>query len=115
MKITGQETIYEGGTAHFDGMVQFNPKIKHIKWQKYKKNTYIDIDIHNQKYKGSTNDLRNPKLHIHNVNQRDEVKYRLEVKIDFNTVHSNLISLRVDSQDFSGKIYLDIYLWLNMK
>lgn len=109
VKITGKETIYEGDTAHFSGMVQFHPKIKHIKWQKYQNDTYIDIDIRTRKYEGSTNDLRNPKLHIHNVNQHDEVKYTLEVKRDCFTVHSNLISLRVVSH-FSGKIYLDIYI-----
>ena len=93
--IEGMEIIAKGEAAHFSGKVQFHPNLKHLKWQKYRNDRYIDIEIRNQKYHGSTNELRNPKLEIHNVDSDDETKYRLEVKTDLSTIHSNAISLRV--------------------
>lgn len=95
MWINGKETVSEGETAHFNGRVQFHQSIRHIKWQKYQYNEYIDIDIHNQKYKGSKNDLGNPKLEVHNAGGQDELQYRLEVKTKSFTCHSNEIALKV--------------------
>lgn len=73
----------------------YHHSLKHLKWQKFHRNEYIDINIHKHKYKGSRNVLPNPKLEIHNVDAEDEVEYRLEVATELYIIHSNAISLKV--------------------
>ena len=97
MLITGTDTVHEGETAYFFGKVHFHKSLRHLKWQKYQNDGYIDIDVHKEKYKGSKNDLENPNLEVHQVNAEDEVKYRLEVKTKSFTVYSNTITLKVFS------------------
>ena len=75
----GPANINEGETFHLKGKVKFHPSIQLVKWQKYHNNRYIDINIHKPKYKGSTNDIANPILEIHDFDTEDEVTYRLEV------------------------------------
>ena len=75
----GPANINEGETFHLNGKVKFHPSIQLVKWQKYHNNEYIDINIHKPKYRGSTNDIANPVLEIHDFDTEDKVAYRLEV------------------------------------
>lgn len=70
-------------------MVHFNHSIKYIKWQKYHNGQFVDVDIHNLRYKGSTNALQNPELVINDVDTDDAVGYRLKVQMTESTTHSN--------------------------
>lgn len=49
----------------------------------------MDVDIHNLRYKGSTNALQNPELVINDVDTEDAVGYRLKVQMTESTTHSN--------------------------
>lgn len=109
--IEGTETVHEGETASFCGKVHFHKSMRHLKWQKYQNDGYIDINVHNEKYEGSKNDLENPKLKVHKVNAEDEVKYRLEIKTNSFTKYSNTITLKVTS--ISGEfIFIILFFYL---
>lgn len=49
----------------------------------------MDVDIHNLRYKGSTNALQNPELVINDVDTDDAVGYRLKVQMTESKAHSN--------------------------
>lgn len=103
MWIKGTETVSEGKTAKFEGKMVFDQTIRHLKWQKYQYDKFMDINIHNKKYKGSKNELINPRLEIHDVHGEDALKYRLEVKLETTSWQSNEITLKVES--VSGLFY----------
>lgn len=84
-----QPDIRKGGTVNIKGTVHFNHSIKYIKWQKYHDGQFVDVDIHNLRYKGSTNALQNPELVINDVDTDDAVGYRLKVKMTESKAHSN--------------------------
>lgn len=78
--ITIKETdpVNVGDTILLEGEVQFHHSLRSIKWQKSLRGNFVDINIHKSKYDGTQNDLKNPKLLIHDVDTDDEVDYRLE-------------------------------------
>lgn len=84
-----QPDIRKGGTVNIKGTVHFNHSIKYIKWQKYHDGQFVDVDIHNLRYKGSTNALQNPELVINDVDTDDAVGYRLKVQMTESKAHSN--------------------------
>lgn len=49
----------------------------------------MDINIHNSRYRGSTNALQNPELVINDVDIEDAVKYRIEVQTTESKEYSN--------------------------
>ena len=95
VRIEGTTTISEKESAHLKGKFNFHSSVKYLKWQKFHDGRFIDIDIHYPKYKGSSNDLKNPNLVIKNVNAEDEVDYRLEVETRRFPVYSNVWRLKV--------------------
>lgn len=84
----------------------FCPFTKYLKWQKYINGEYVDINIHKPKYKGSTYDLRNPSLVIHNLEEEDEVEYRLEIFTKAGKAYSNVFSLKLERVSGEIRIYL---------
>lgn len=106
------DPVYEGETASFCGKVHFHKSIRHLKWQKYQNDGYIDINIHKEKYQGSKNDLENPTLKVHKVNAEDEVKYRLEIKTNSFTKYSNTITLKVTL--VSGEFVIIIFFSVSL-
>lgn len=100
VSIEGTETVNEDEKVQFKGNVDFHPQLKHVKWQKCHESQYIDINIHEHKYKGSTNDWENPRLEISHVDAVDGVEYRLEVETKVFTAHSNSITLKVKAGKF---------------
>ena len=87
-----------------NGKVKFHPSIQLVKWQKYHNNKYIDINIHKPKYRGSTNDIANPVLEIHDFNTEDEVAYRLEVVTKGFKLPSHMYVRRLTTLRNSGAI-----------
>lgn len=90
--ITIKETdpVNVGDTILLEGEVQFHHSLRSIKWQKSLRGNFVDINIHKSKYDGTQNDLKNPKLLIHDVDTDDEVDYRLEVQRSKTTEFSNI-------------------------
>lgn len=84
-----QPDVRKGGTVNIKGTVHFNHSIKYIKWQKYHDGQFVDVDIHNLRYKGSTNALQNPELVINDVDTDDAVGYRLRVQMTESKAYSN--------------------------
>ena len=105
----GSANIKAGETARVNGKVKFHPSIQLVKWQKYHNNRYIDINIHKPKYKGSTNDIANPILEIHDFDTEDEVTYRLEVitkQFKIQSYVHRLESFRISGAVFSFQAFL---------
>lgn len=84
-----QSTIKKGDTVRLKGILHFHHSIKYLKWQKYQNGKFVDINIHNLRYRGSTNALQNPELVINDVDTEDAVKYRIEVQTTESTEYSN--------------------------
>lgn len=101
--ITIKETdpVNVGDTILLEGEVQFHHTLRSIKWQKSLRGNFVDINIHKSKYDGTQNDLKNPKLLIHEVDTDDEVDYRLEVQRSKTTEYSNI--QRLITKSFKGE------------
>ena len=69
--------------------------MKYLKWQKYQNGVFVDINIHKPKYTGSSNDLQNPKLEIHEIDEEDDVDYRLKLELTNCTIYSNVCSFKI--------------------
>lgn len=89
------ENVKTGATISLTGTVQFHHSVKCLKWQKYFKGQFIDINIHKSKYKGTTTNLQSPKLVINDVDQEDEIDYRLEVQRASSTEYSNVQKVQI--------------------
>lgn len=77
------------------GTVQFHHSVNYVKWQKYHNGQFVDINIHKSKYQGTTNNLQSPKLVINDVDQDDEIDYRLEVQRTNSTEYSNVQKIQI--------------------
>lgn len=86
------------------GILQFHHSVKCIKWQKYHNGQFVDINIHKSKYQGSTNNLQNPKIVINDVDQDDEVDYRLEVQRTISTEYSNVQKVQILPSPVKGML-----------
>lgn len=84
-----QSTINKGDTVHLKGVLHFHHSIKYLKWQKYHNGKFVDINIHNPRYRGSTNALQTPELVINDVDTEDAVKYRIKVQTSESKEYSN--------------------------
>lgn len=82
--------VKKGDSICLNGDVSFHPSIQFLKWQKYHNGKFVDINVHNSKYHGTTNILQNPKLVINDVDIDDEVDYRLEVQMNRKKEYSNV-------------------------
>lgn len=107
--IEGPDCVQEKQTVQLKGTVQFCSSLKYLKWQKYQNGFFVDINIHKPKYAGSSNDLQNPKLKIHDMDKEDEVDYRLKVELKNSINYSNVCNFKVTY--LSGKITLHTTLW----
>ena len=55
------------------------------------------VNIRKPNYAGSSNDLQNPKLKIHDTDEEDEVDYRLKVELTNSINYSNVCKFKVTS------------------
>lgn len=97
IQIQGQnlEKVKTGATISLTGTVQFHQSVKFLKWQKYYNGQFVDINIHKPKYQGTTNNLQNPELVINDVDQDDEIVYRLQVQRTNSTEYSNVQKVQI--------------------
>ena len=95
VSIEGEDVVNEGDTALLKGEVTFHPFLKCVKWQKYQNKEYKDININEEKYLGSANDLKRPILKINKAGPNDEVEYRLKVVAGGISTYSRVCNLKV--------------------
>lgn len=93
--IEGENVVNEGDTAHFKGEVPFRPSLTCVKWQKYQNKEYKDINMNEDKYSGSANDLKRPILKINKACPNDEAEYRLKVVAGGISTYSTVYNLKV--------------------
>ncbi|XP_061179431.1 obscurin-like, partial [Saccostrea echinata] len=107
--IEGPREARESDNVAIKGKVRFHPSLKYVKWQKLKRGLEIvDINIHSERYTGSSNEIGNPILCINSVDAEDESEYRLEVRRGDKTVYSNTLFLQVIKREGSGKPKMEI-------
>lgn len=102
----GLGSVKTGATICLTGTVQFQHSVKCLKWQKYYNGQFVYINIHKSKYQGTTDNRQNPKLVINDVNQEDEIYYRLEVQRASSTEYSNVKKVQILSSTAIGMLLM---------
>lgn len=85
------------------GHLQNHRSVQNINWQKYHNGTFVTIDIHKSKYKGTTTNLPNPELVLNGIDLRDGGEYRIEVQRNGRVHYSNVHAIAI--LDRGGKLF----------
>lgn len=103
----GLENVTTVATICLTGTVQFHHSVKCLKWQKCYNGQFVYINIHESKYRGTTENLQNPKLVINDINKEDEIDYRLEVQRTSSKEYSNVEKVQILPSPANG-------MWLSL-
>ena len=105
VSISGDTTVIFEDDIMFTGTIPSTPPVTSVIWQKIVGTKTENLDISDQKYSGSSVDVKCPKLVINKASFNDRATYQLQVTNPVGLKTSNGIHLTV-----AGSMFLNNYV-----